>query len=117
MNVERENLVKVFDLIVKKGYSITFKEPITIEWLTIKKIVGVKFNSKDYPQRKLKSVSGWNEYYNIEKKAIGVNNYYEAVLNEYNTVIGLLAFYDNDGKEIKMKYFNEHWSDLLEKMD
>ena len=54
----------------------------------------------------------WNKYVNKIRKAIGVESYCTWVKSKKHNMIGILAFYDPEGNEIKMKHF-KNWAKLL----
>lgn len=54
----------------------------------------------------------WNEYVDYVKKTIGIKSYCEWIYDDKRKITGLMAFYDKQGEEIKMKYF-KNWQKLL----
>ena len=54
----------------------------------------------------------WNSYVGRIRSAIGVHTYCEWVRSKEGNIIGILAFYNQKGEEIKVKHFKK-WRELL----
>jgi|GEM_PF-6359431 len=81
----------------------------------IKKIKGVWFNEQfDIEQDDPNSLL-WNAYATRIQNASGTKHYCTWIHNDDFNMVGILAFYDSDNNEIKMKYF-EDWKKLRKKI-
>jgi hypothetical protein len=61
--------------------------------------------TKEYDDGDEVNVNNWNEYVQEIHDAIGVNSYCTWIRDGKGNMIGILAFYNNSGDEIKMKHF------------
>jgi hypothetical protein len=112
-NIESELKEKIFNIILNQNGNIKLIKKLSNAFnIDIIKAVAfddnfdIKNNSTDY----------WNAYILKKRLAIGVENYYETINNENNITIGLMAFYDPQGNEIKTKHFHD-WNILLRKIE
>jgi len=101
----------LLDLVMKHGSSIELPKVLYKNTWQIKKITAVYFtekyeDGKDY-------VASWNAYVDKVFAAIGVETYCIWVRDETTqNMIGVLAFYNPQGEEIKMKHF-KNWKPLF----
>lgn len=91
---------------------IIFEKPIFINSWNIKKIKAAYFTEVGDIRN---TFEVWNAYVNKVHTAIGVKSYCEWIRDEDSNMIGLLAFYNSKGEEIKMKHFNK-WNILLDRV-
>jgi hypothetical protein len=59
----------------------------------------------DYDSGNIKHVD-WNTYVEIVRDAVGCKHYMVWVRDEHYDIKGGMVFYDSEGEEIKMKYFD-----------
>lgn len=82
----------------------------------IKKITAIYFNEEFNIEQDTyednKTPTKWNDYVCRIRSAIGVSVYCEWVRDKNNSMIGVLAFYNAKGEEIKVKHF-EKWMELF----
>lgn len=114
-----EETEKILKTVMDLGGTIEFTKPLFINSWKISKIKACYFTEN---VRIICELEEWNAYVNRIYTAIGAKDYCVWVRNEYGKMVGILAFYTNEGKEIKMqheiKMKNFHrWNDLIEKID
>jgi hypothetical protein len=103
---------QVFRLVMEAGGEIrlnkSFSEPFP--FIVIR---GVASDDLDFD---FEGDEEWNDYIDRCKALIGVNTYCEWVESEETEKkIGMLAFSDESGDEIKTKWMHEYdWKDLLD---
>ena len=101
----------ILDLVVKHNGVIELPKTLFPNSWQIQKIRAVYFNEEfDIEQSDENSIK-WNAYVGRIRTAIGVDCYCEWVRNEVCSIVGIMAFYNPKGEEIKVKHFNK-WSQL-----
>lgn len=101
----------ILDLVVKHNGVIELPKTLFPNSWQIQKIRAVYFNEEfDIEQSDENSIK-WNAYVGRIRTAIGVDCYCEWVRNEVWSIVGIIAFYNPKGEEIKVKHFNK-WSQL-----
>ena len=77
----------------------------------IQKIKAIYFNEKFDIEQDDENSTKSNAYVDRIRTAIGVDCYCEWVRNKVGDIIGIMAFYNPKGEEIKVKHFNK-WYQL-----
>jgi hypothetical protein len=101
----------LLDFVVKHNGEIELPKTLFRNSWQIRKIRAVYFNEKFDIEQDDK----WNAYVDRIRVAIGVDCYCEWVRNKDGDIIGIMAFYNSKGDEIKVKHFdkwNQLWQDV-----
>ena len=101
----------LLDLVVKHDGIIELPKALFRNSWQIQKIRAIYFNEEFDIEQDDESSTKWNAYVDRIRTAIGVDCYYEWVRNKDGGIVGIMAFYNPKGEEIKVKHFNK-WCQL-----
>ena len=102
----------LLDFVVKHNGMIELPKTLFRNSWQIQKIRAVYFNEEfDIEQEDDVNLTKWNAYVDRIRTAIGVDCYCEWVRNKVGNMVGIMAFYNPKGDEIKVKYFDK-WHQL-----
>ena len=101
----------LLDLVVKHDGAIELPKTLFRNSWQIQKIRAVYFNEEFDIEQDDENSTKWNAYVDRIRTAIGVDCYCEWVRNKVGGIIGIVAFYNQKGEEIKVKHFNK-WRQL-----
>jgi len=99
-------------LVVKNNGNIQMPKTLFPNSWQIDSIRGVYFDEEFDIEQNDETSLKWNAYVGRIRSAIGVHTYCEWVRNKERNIIGILAFYNPIGEEIKVKHFKK-WNELL----
>lgn len=112
MNSQDRSKIQLLNLVLNGGV-IEFKVPLYRDIWNIKVLRAIKFTQEIKEEHTLEE---WNLYCNLIRKTIGVKTYCEWIRNSNSGKIkGILAAYDQKGREIKLKYFQD-WIGIIRKI-
>ncbi len=106
---------KVLNFVMDQGGSLELERILFRNSYGISKIRAVYFNEQYDFNQEDEATSSWNSYVDRINSAIGVKNYCCWIRNNEQDVIGILAFYNQNGYEIKMKHFDK-WNQLFKEI-
>jgi hypothetical protein len=101
----------LLDFVVKHNGIIELPKTLFRNSWQIHKIRAVYFNEEFDIEQEDENSTKWNAYVERIRTAIGVNCYCEWVRNKDGNIIGIMAFYNPKGEEIKVKHFDK-WHQL-----
>lgn len=101
----------LLDFVVKNNGTIELPKTLFRNSWQIKKIRAVYFNEEFDIEQDDEDSTKWNAYVERIRTAIGVDYYCEWVRNKVGNVVGIIAFYNTKGQEIKVKHFDK-WHQL-----
>lgn len=101
----------LLDFIVNNNGTIELPTTLFRNSWEIKKIRAIYFNEEFIIEQDDEKSTKWNAYVERIRKAIGVEYYCEWVRNKAGDIIGIMAFYNPKGQEIKVKHFHK-WHQL-----
>lgn len=106
----------LLDFVVKHNGMIDLSKTLFRNSWQIQKIRAVYFNEEfDIEQEDDVNSKKWNAYVDRIRTAIGVDSYFELVLNKVGNIVGIMSFYNPKGDEIKVKHFDK-WGQLWQKI-
>lgn len=101
----------LLDFVVNNNGIIELPKTLFRNSWQIKKIRAVYFNEEFDIEQDDEDSTKWNAYVERIRTAIGVDYYCEWVRNKVGNVVGIMAFYNTKGREIKVKHFDK-WRQL-----
>lgn len=105
----------LLDFVMKRNGIILLPKTLFRTRWNIKKIRAVYFNEEFDIEQDDKDSTKWNAYVDRIRAAIGVDYYCVWVRNKVGDIVGIMAFYNPKGEEIKMKHFDQ-WQKLLDEV-
>ena len=101
----------LLDFVVKHNGTIEIPKTLFRNSWQMAKIKAVYFNEEFDIEEDDANSTKWNAYVDRIRTAIGVYCYCEWVRNKVGDIVGIMAFYNPKGEEIKVKHFHK-WSQL-----
>ncbi len=106
---------KILNFVMDQGGSLEFEKVLFRNSYGISKIRAVYFDEQYDLMQEDEVTNGWNLYVDRINNAIGIKNYCRWIRNNEQDVIGVFAFYNPNGHEIKMKHFDK-WNQLFKEI-
>jgi hypothetical protein len=109
---ERQHIEQLFNSVMNHDGIVEFVPTLFPKSWPISKIKAVPFTEQFDIEDDDEYYTHWNNYVNRVYAAIGVENYCCWVRSSVDgSMIGLMAFYDPTGEEIKVKHFKK-WAQV-----